>query len=68
MTKNKFYVVKFMNYIFYSLEKYRKRPEILLCINFYCSNHLIRQEKVRFILHLSYICRIRDDKKRPDPG
>jgi hypothetical protein len=32
------------------------------------SNHQTRQEKVRFILHLSYLCRIRDDKKRPDPG
>jgi hypothetical protein len=34
----------------------------------YYSNHLIRQEKLRFILHLSFLCRIRDEKKRPEPG
>jgi hypothetical protein len=45
----------------------------------YYSNLLIREEKVRFILYLSFLCRIRDpdpgsgsgirdDKKRQDPG
>jgi hypothetical protein len=57
-----------MNYIVYSLEKYRKRRKIILCMTVYYSYHLIRQEKVSFILHLSYLCKIRDDKKRPDPG
>jgi hypothetical protein len=71
--------VKFRNFKVYSLEKYRKRRKIILCMNVYCSNHLIRQEKVKFILHLSFLCRIRDsgsgirdDKKGrirdPDPG
>jgi hypothetical protein len=66
--------IKFMNYIVYSLEKYgyRKRRKIILCMNVYYSNHLIRQEKVRFILHLSHLCRIRDPRSRsginiPDP-
>jgi hypothetical protein len=49
-----------MNYIVYSLEKYRKRRKIILSMNVYYSNHLIRQDKVRFILHLSYLCRIQD--------
>jgi hypothetical protein len=64
ITKIKFLVVKFMNYIVYSLEKYRKRRKIILCINVYYSNHLIRQEKIGFILHLSFLSRIRD----PDTG
>jgi hypothetical protein len=58
-----------MNYIVYSLEKFKKRRKIILSMNGYYSNHLIRQEKFRFILHL-YIyvgSGIRDDKKRPDP-
>jgi hypothetical protein len=53
-----------MNFKVYSLEKYRKRQKIILCMNVYYSNHLIRQEKVRLTLHLSFLCRIRD----PDPG
>jgi hypothetical protein len=32
-------------------------------MNVYVSYHLIRQEKIRFILHLSFLYRIRDDKK-----
>jgi hypothetical protein len=56
--------VKFRNFKVYSLEKYRKRRKIILCMNVYCRNHLIRQEKVKFIFHLFFLCRIRD----PDPG
>jgi hypothetical protein len=57
--------MKFRNVKVYSLEKYRKRQKIILCVNVYCSNHLIRQEKVKFILHLSFFyvgsgIRIRD--------
>jgi hypothetical protein len=47
-------------YIVYLLEKYRKRRKIILCMNVHHSNHLIRQGKVRFILHLSCLCRIQD--------
>jgi hypothetical protein len=36
----------------------------MLCMNVYFSYHLIRQEKVRLILHLSFSYRIRD----PDLG
>jgi hypothetical protein len=60
ITKIKFEVLKFMKYKVYFLEKYRKRRKITLSMNVYYSDHLIRQKKDRFILHLSFLCWIRD--------
>jgi hypothetical protein len=68
MTEIKFQIVKFVNFKVYSLEKYRKRRQIILYFGWTFTtvpNHLIRQEKVGFILHLSFYVgsRIRDDKE-----
>jgi hypothetical protein len=74
MTQIKFYVVKFINYTVYFLEKYSKRRKFKLFMNVY-DNTGSRARKNRFILHFSFSCRIQDprygirnDKKRRGSG
>jgi hypothetical protein len=84
MTEIKFKLLILMNFKVYSIEipyigKDEKYLDKVISMKFYYINHLIRQDKVRFFWHLTFLSRIRDPEsgiwfrdpewqERTDPG